>query len=79
MLFYEDRQEGLGQDYFKRVSETIESIAHDPRRHPISDIRYRLWRDPQAGKIVFPTQRLNATGCRGGSADRISFVSLSTG
>ena len=27
MLFYEDRQEGLGQDYFERVSATIELIA----------------------------------------------------
>ena len=35
MLFYEDRQKGLGQDYFERVSETIESIARDPRRYPV--------------------------------------------
>lgn len=35
MLFYEDRQNGLGQDYFERVSETIESIPHDPRRYPV--------------------------------------------
>lgn len=35
IVFYEDRQEGLGRDYFERVSETIESIAHDPRRYPV--------------------------------------------
>jgi hypothetical protein len=35
MLSYEDRQKGLGQDYFERVSETIESIARDPRRCPV--------------------------------------------
>ncbi len=35
MLFYEDRQEGLGRDYFERVCETVESIAHDPRRYPV--------------------------------------------
>ena len=35
MVFYEDHQEGLGRDYFERVSETIESIAHDPRRYPV--------------------------------------------
>lgn len=35
VLFYEDRQEGLGQDFFERVSETIESIARDPRRYPL--------------------------------------------
>lgn len=35
MLFYEDRQAGLGQDYFERVSATIELIAHDPQRYPV--------------------------------------------
>ena len=30
-------------------------------------------------RFALPTQRLNATGCGGGSVDRISFVSLSTG
>ena len=35
MLFYEDHQEGLGQDFFERVSEAIESIARDPARYPV--------------------------------------------
>ena len=35
MLFYEGQQEGLGKDYFERVSETIESIARDPQRYPV--------------------------------------------
>lgn len=35
MLFYEDRQAGLGQNFFERFSETIESIASDPRRYPV--------------------------------------------
>ena len=35
MLFYEDQQEGLGKDYFDRVSETIELIARDPQMYPV--------------------------------------------
>jgi hypothetical protein len=35
MLFYEDQQEGLGKDYFDRVSKTIELIARDPQIYPV--------------------------------------------
>ena len=35
MLYYEDRQEGLGQDFYERVSNTMASIARDPLRHPV--------------------------------------------
>ena len=35
MLFYEDQQEGLGKDYFYRVSETIELIARDPKIYQV--------------------------------------------
>ena len=44
MLFYEDRQDGLGRDYFERVSATIESIARDPQQYPVYEGR-RLSRD----------------------------------
>lgn len=35
MLYYEERQEGLGQDFFEHVSETIVSIGQDPHRYPL--------------------------------------------
>ena len=35
MLYYEDCQAGLGQDFYQRVSITIADIAQDPLRHPI--------------------------------------------
>ena len=35
MLFYEDRQEGLGADFYGRVTETIRSIGEDPGRFPV--------------------------------------------
>ena len=35
MLYYEDRQEGLGQDFYERVSNTMAAIARDPLRHPV--------------------------------------------
>lgn len=44
MLFYEDQQEGLGKDYFDRVSETIELIARDPQMYPVYEGK-RLSRD----------------------------------
>ena len=34
MLYYEDRQRGLGQDFFERVSNTMVAIVRDPLRHP---------------------------------------------
>ncbi len=33
-LYYEEQKEGLGQDFFQRVSETIISIGQDPHRFP---------------------------------------------
>jgi plasmid stabilization system protein ParE len=35
MLFYEDRHEGLGQDFYERVSETMAAIGRDPQRYPV--------------------------------------------
>ena len=34
MLYYEEQKDGLGQDFFERVSETIIAIGQDPRRFP---------------------------------------------
>ena len=35
MLFYEDRREGLGQDFYDRVSDTMMAIGRDPLRFPV--------------------------------------------
>ena len=35
MLYYEDCQAGLGQDFYQRVSNIMAEIARDPLRHPI--------------------------------------------
>jgi hypothetical protein len=35
MLFYEDRHEGLGQDFYDRVSETMMAIGRNPKRYPV--------------------------------------------
>ncbi len=34
-LYYEDRQRGLGQDFYERVASTMAGIAQDPLRHPV--------------------------------------------
>jgi hypothetical protein len=39
MLFYEVRQERLGNDYFDRVSETIEFIARDRQTYPVYAVK----------------------------------------
>ena len=31
-LYYEDRQRGLGQDFYERVASTMAGIAQDPLR-----------------------------------------------
>jgi hypothetical protein len=33
-LYYESCQEGLGQDFSRRVTDCIEAIANDPHRFP---------------------------------------------
>jgi hypothetical protein len=33
--YYEDRQIGLGADFYRRVAECMEQIARDPLRFPI--------------------------------------------
>ena len=35
MLYYEDRREGLGVDFYERVTETILAIGSDPIRFPM--------------------------------------------
>jgi len=35
MLFYEDRNEGLGRDFYDRVSDTMAAIGRDPQRYPV--------------------------------------------
>ena len=35
MLYYEDRREGLGQDIYDRVSDTMATIGQDPQRYPV--------------------------------------------
>ena len=35
MLFYEDRHEGLGRDFYDRVSNTMVAIGRDPYRYPV--------------------------------------------
>lgn len=34
MLYYEDCRDGLGQDFYERVADTMATIAQDPLRHP---------------------------------------------
>lgn len=54
MLFYEDRQEGLGQDFFDHVSETIQSIARDPQRYPVYEGKRLSWLFRRAAVDRFP-------------------------
>ena len=35
MLFYEDRREGLGQDFYDRVSDAVMAIGREPLRFPV--------------------------------------------
>lgn len=35
MLWYEDRQPGLGQDFHDNIANAIRSIDEDPVRHPL--------------------------------------------
>jgi len=35
MLYYEERQAGLGADFHERVAETIRAIGEDPLRYPV--------------------------------------------
>ncbi|MDC0936268.1 type II toxin-antitoxin system RelE/ParE family toxin [Pirellulales bacterium] len=35
MLYYEDRQEGLGLDFCVRVSDAMAAIGRNPQRYPV--------------------------------------------
>jgi len=35
MLDYEDRREGLGQDFYNRVASTVAAIGRNPERYPL--------------------------------------------
>jgi hypothetical protein len=37
--YYEDRQAGLGEDFYLRVTECMESIAREPLRFPLYEGR----------------------------------------
>ncbi len=49
-FYYEDRCEGLGQDFFQRVTNTILAIGKDPTRFPIYEGK-RLTREFRRARV----------------------------
>ena len=54
MLYYEDRQDGLGQDFYARVTAIVASIGKDPLRHPIYEGKRLKRRFRRAAVERFP-------------------------
>ena len=54
VLYYENCRDGLGQDFFEQVADTMATIAQDPLRHPTYEGRRSLRKFRRAVLKRFP-------------------------
>ena len=69
MLYYEDRQEGLGEDFYERVSNAMAAIARDPLRHPVYERMFDARFPPCPSRTISVHRRLRGAG-RGNARNR---------